>query len=169
MITKRFNVSKISDSAVQKFCFEMERMIQTTWSSTATLEDKWSCLRCSLLESARKVLGTDKNNALIGFLALAVPFNLSINNRNEALPRWLSTRKQAERDRFVSNRKLVQREVRCARNSRYRFLGIQISHKPKDMWECVKHMQHNKSGLLPLQIIKIWQKIVPCVKLLRTD
>ena len=98
-------------------------MIQSTWSLTATLEAKWSCLRCSLLELASKVLGTDKKNTPDWFVSASSTLQPLINNRNEALQRWLSTREQAERDRFISNQKLVQREVRHARNVWYRFLG----------------------------------------------
>ena len=160
---KKFDVSALRNSTTNDidtnnprnlFQDRLNTTTQAAWKVNSTVEEKWSTLKRSLIEAALETLGSEQRRQPDWLRDSAEILEPLFQQRNNWYAKWLSSGSSGDKEKFARARRDARRAVRNAKNAwflrkaqkaqRGRFEG-------KEVWQCIRDMQHACRGLVPVR------------------
>ena len=87
------------------------------WTEDQSVEEKWLVLRAALTDAAESVLGREKRGSPDWFRESSESLEPLFGKRNQLYLKWLSSRRESDKQKFLRVRKSARQAVRAAKNA----------------------------------------------------
>ena len=157
---KRYDVGKLNyqDSTAVHYLGAVLDQFDNSWMDDGTLEEKWRVLRDTLASAAEDLLGISSCNQPDWFTDSLGHLQPLLTLHNEAYFKWVGTGAPADLIKFRKARGEARRAVRAAKNKWFQDKADIVEQDKfggKQVWNCIRDMQHGKRGQVPSRVITI--------------
>ena len=125
---------------------------RAAWKVDSTVEEKWTTIRAGLIEAATEVLGREQRRHPDWWRDSAETLEPLFQQRNNLYVKWLSSGSPRVKEEFARARRDARRAVRNAKNAWFLSKAQEAEQGrfgAKEVWQCIRDMQHACRGLVP--------------------
>ena len=146
-VRKKFAVSRLKDKDVrERYSKAVLDGVSAVWCSEDGGEGKWQKMRKSLTSAAENVLGWEKHHHPNWFRDSITVLEPMIQKRNMLFAKWLSSHSSKDRQRYVTQRRMVAKEVKRAKNAWFQRKADEIERSMKGgvgTWKGLRDIQRS--------------------------
>ena len=151
---KRFAASGLHDVKVrERFVEKVGDIVESNWDEMASGVEMWEVIRDGMVDAAEITLGWETKNQPDWFKEKGSLLQELIGRRNLLFQRWLRSRQNSDRQRYVLQRREVTKAVKKAKNDWLQEKANEVkvamlsggSHR--SMWKCLRELQQSRIGL----------------------
>ena len=153
----RFAVGRLKDSEIRaEYQERVCTAVESGWDNTKSVSEMWGVLSEGMVEAASEVLGLEVRRQPDWYRDNENVLTASINKRNALFHKWLSSRKNSDRKRYVVQRRLVAKTVKRVKNewlqNRAREIeaGMLSRGSSAGAWKSLKDIKKGRAGLRPV-------------------
>ena len=163
----RFDTAKLQGPSVDdngemtirgKFQQRVGESVKGALDGIMSVEEKWEVIKKALCESAQLLLGKTKRRDPDWFLENSHIFKPLVEERNKLYTKWLGTKKENDRRKFMKVRRDVRKAIREAKNEWFMKKAAKAQrgrHGGKVVWSCIRDMQRGRRGLVPVKMASV--------------
>ena len=141
----------------ERFVKKVCELVDDKWDDSAGSVEMWETVRDSMVDAAEDTLGWERGMQPDWFREKGHLLKPQIEKRNLLFHKWLRSRRNSDRQRYVLQRREVLKAVKKAKNDWLQEMADEVEvanlsgGSQRNMWKSLRELQRGRAGLRPVK------------------